>query len=270
LTSGFAEGDGENLIEVSQLSLRESRPFTVDGAAFLPFLARFPTTEEEEEEEHSMNTDSATKTESHQLPNEVAIRSQKRSRLDSDVDSRQRKIQLIEIRESDFTTYRAMLAYLYTGSIPFTALPSDYLVSRDKAEAERLVSDPEFVFETPETWLFDKFANLEEQRDWQGVGPCSPHSMFRLADCYSITKLKELAKARILRCLTIENIAYELFSPLSIDYEEIQKPVLEFFVKYWDEVKKTTAFRNVLDKMVAGDLSNARELVEKVWTMTRS
>jgi len=148
-----------------------------------------------------------------------------------------------------------MLAYFHTSLIPFTALPSDYLVARQAALADHDLDGAEsFEFEEPEIWFSDASYELEGQKDWHGIQPCSPHSMFRLADCYEITELRELSKSRILRSLTVENVrffltlpsssafvdayhalqvAYELFSPLSFDYDEIQEAVLEYFNDHW-------------------------------------
>lgn len=37
----------------------------------------------------------------------------------------------------------------------------------------------------------------------------------------------------MLTTLTVIQVAYELFSPLSFDYDEIQRPVLDYFNKNW-------------------------------------
>ena len=105
---------------------------------------------------------------------------------------------------SSFTTYRAMLAYLHTFLVPFTALSTDYLVARDKALP--LPPNIKSLDQTPQEWLRFKFDHLEKQRDWLGILPCSPSAMYRLADCYQMEKLRALTEARILRCLTVENV----------------------------------------------------------------
>ena len=114
------------------------------------------------------------------------------------------------LRFDSFTTYRALLAYFHTSLVPFTSLPSEYLVARQEALAEHASEEGSeaFEFETPEDWFDAAFYDLEGQKDWHGIEPCSPHSMFRLADCYGIKELRELAKSRILRSLTIDNVSY--------------------------------------------------------------
>lgn len=98
-----------------------------------------------------------------------------------------------------------MLAYLYTSVVPFTALPSDYLVARQEA-LDKLENDESLEFPSPKKWFLKQFKNLAGQRDWNGIKPCSPHAIFRLTDCYGLEELRELAKGRIERSLTVENV----------------------------------------------------------------
>lgn len=113
-----------------------------------------------------------------------------------------------------------MLAYFHTGLVPFTSLPSDYLVAHQTAliAHENEETTELFDFESPEVWFSDSFDELEGQREWNSIRPCSPHAMFRLADCYGIGELKELAKGRITRSFTIENVRAFLLCKLSITY----------------------------------------------------
>ncbi|GAA5915234.1 uncharacterized protein JCM6883_002369 [Sporobolomyces salmoneus] len=248
----------------------KQKPFIFASKSFLTVSADYFKTQIQPAKEDSELSDLSSENSTN--ANAESSRPQKRARVsESEVSNYgSKRIYVVDITETDFTTYRAMLSWLYCREVSFTALPSDYLVARDKALAEHLPTDPSFAFDPPELWLPKKFESLKGQRINRKIPPCSAHSMYRLADCYSINGLKRVAKDRILRCLTVENVAYELFSPLSIDYEEIQKPVLEFFVKNWAQVKKTTAFKNVLDKFAEGELARARELIETVFTLMRT
>ncbi|GAA5917186.1 uncharacterized protein JCM6883_007144 [Sporobolomyces salmoneus] len=234
-SAGFSETSKVKSVDVSELRSIKERPFTFDDSELSPFYLTMTNLI---------------------YPNCRVLKVA--------------RILLHPRNERGLTTYRAMLAFLHCGEVLFTALPSDYLVARDRALAEHLPTDPSFAFDEPGTWLPAKFKSIEGQRKNTKIPPCSAHSMYRLADCYSIDGLKRLAKDRIVRCLTVENVAYELFSPLSIDYEEIQKPVLEFLVKNWVEVQKTTALKNVLDKLANGELAEGRELIGKMLTATSS
>jgi len=111
-----------------------------------------------------------------------------------------------------------MLAYLHTGLVPFSALPSDFLVLHDQARAA------EGKEGTPETetfhfadWQGEAFDGLAGQRDWEGVSCCTPHSMYRLADRYEMDELREMSLGFILRSLTVENVSPPLLPILSRD-----------------------------------------------------
>lgn len=116
-----------------------------------------------------------------------------------------------------------MLAYLYTSTVSFTQLPSEYLVkdqevfSLDDSQDDSIV----FLLPSPREWLLDNFKALQGQRDPIEINPCCPRAMYRLADCYEMTVLREMAKSRILTSLTIENVSkaplpLETVAPLKI------------------------------------------------------
>ncbi|GAA5910673.1 BTB/POZ domain-containing protein [Sporobolomyces salmoneus] len=260
---GFSETSEANSMDVSDIKPKAGRYFTVDNSELAPFYLETMETSQEKQVE------AANLQESNPAA-EVSSSRTEQVKIDEIASSSSRRVHVIDITQTDYTTYRSLLAFLYCGHVLFTALPSEYLVARDKALAEHLPTDPSFAFEIPEKWFPEKYLALRDQYNSSKMIPCFPPSMYRLADCYDIEELKSLTKDRILRSLTVETVAYELFSPLSIEYEEIQKPVLAFFVENWKEVKKTTAFKNILDKIAAGELAQARELIEKVWTMMSS
>lgn len=106
-----------------------------------------------------------------------------------------------------FRTYRAMISYLHTTIVPFLPVASNFLV--ELAKLDRKEDDDFNKFKTrPGAWLYRTFKNLPDQCDWGGVDPCSPHDMYRLADCYCIDDLRELSLAFIVRSLTVENVSF--------------------------------------------------------------
>ncbi|KAL1942536.1 hypothetical protein VTO73DRAFT_6138 [Trametes versicolor] len=58
--------------------------------------------------------------------------------------------------------------------------------------------------------------------------PCSPKSMYRLADKYDIAPLKELAAAEIMKRLSTHNILEEIFSTFTSMYPDIRTKELDF------------------------------------------
>ena len=119
------------------------------------------------------------------------------------------KFRLISSFSRSYCTYRAMLAFYYSGVAPFTALPSDYLHFRED-RILRAIQGEWLPIPPPAQWFRQQFENLPDQRDYKGVQPCCPHSMYQLADCYGMTELKELARSRIMRSLSSENVSDSL------------------------------------------------------------
>ncbi|GAA5827155.1 hypothetical protein JCM5353_001005 [Sporobolomyces roseus] len=264
--SGFAETTDAASLNLEQVSSSSDKSFTFDKNKLRPFYTTTShdiaeTSNVNGAEQHSKSMEETTELE------DGSSRPCKRQRTEAegveDEQKREKCIPFVDITERDFTTYRAMLAHLYTSIVPFTALPSDYLVARQEA-LDKLENSESLEFPSPKEWFLDQFEDLVDQRDWNGIEPCSPHAMFRLADCYGLEELRGLAKGRIERSLTVENVAYELFSPLSFDYDEIRDLAFEFFKKHWAEVKTTKALDIVLKKNSEGELPDAHELIKKI------
>ncbi|GAA5825047.1 hypothetical protein JCM5353_001158 [Sporobolomyces roseus] len=181
-----------------------------------------------------------------------------------------KRLTVIEIHETSYNTFRAMIAYLHSRLVPFTPLTSDYLVACHQARLEDSTETRWVLKVSMWDWLERQWNGLERARDWEGVQPCTPQSMYRLADRYEMDELREMTLGYIIRSLTVENVAYELFSPLSLDYELVQKPILDFFIKNWEEVKKSTSFKTVLDKFSLGELAKGRDLMETIFGLMRA
>ncbi|GAA6012396.1 hypothetical protein JCM11491_004319 [Sporobolomyces phaffii] len=167
----------------------------------------------------------------------------------------------VKIDNACFNTVRALIAYLYTGLLPFTALPSDYLVALHLSNAAGATSQ----FPLSSQWLQSQFEQLPEQPTWTGIAPCSPHALYRLASQYAIDEVKKIALGRIVRSLTVENVSYELFSPLSLEFQAVQDAVFAYFASHWAKVRTTPGWHKVHDKIVTGQLEAASTLIKRVW-----
>ncbi|GAA5913334.1 uncharacterized protein JCM6883_003042 [Sporobolomyces salmoneus] len=180
------------------------------------------------------------------------------------------KFFVIDIHETDFFAYRSMIAYLHTKYTPLLHLPSDALVEYHQGAGAGARADRR----TPESylalWLVDEFHNSKKHPLYTGVHSCSAHAMYRLADRYELDELKEMSLGFIVRSLTVENVAYELFSSLSLDYEPVQKPVFNFLCQNWDAVKSTKAFEIVFERFSLGELSTGKDLMASIFKMTPS
>ncbi|GAA5875298.1 hypothetical protein JCM16303_000574 [Sporobolomyces ruberrimus] len=159
---------------------------------------------------------------------------------------------------SKFVAFRAFLSYLHTGSLPFLPLPSDYLVARREALTASGVDPEQFEFLARGEWLREQFYNLPRQLDWKGVKPCSSHAHYRLARKMDCAEVAIIAKERIIRSLTIKNAAYELFSPLSLEYADIENAIFPFFRKNYTAIKSTDAWAKVRAMVYRDELKGDR------------
>ncbi|GAA5843457.1 hypothetical protein JCM3766R1_004336 [Sporobolomyces carnicolor] len=106
----------------------------------------------------------------------------------------------------------------------------------------------------PTDWLHADFDEVRGGLDWNGVKPCTAHSMYRLATRYSMKELQQFSLRFSSHSLTIENPP---------EFDDVQNKILPVFKKHWLEVKQTNGFKTVLDRFAAGELSNARELMTR-------
>ncbi|GAA5884354.1 hypothetical protein JCM6882_002241 [Rhodosporidiobolus microsporus] len=170
---------------------------------------------------------------------------------ESDEDAR--RFQVIDISGRSFATFRSLIYFLHTGMTNFTPSVSDYLVDQHTELEKNEDAEPQ----PRNNWLIKKSLR-------KNPPPCNPHALYRLADEHLDDKLRDLAKGFIVRSLTIENVAYEAFCQLSIDYNDFQKDVLKFLLEYWDEVRSTRAMKHALELLEAGQLPGGATVLTKI------
>ncbi|OCH92463.1 hypothetical protein OBBRIDRAFT_791207 [Obba rivulosa] len=103
----------------------------------------------------------------------------------------------IYIKDMGFMTWQALVFYIYTGEISFSPLKS-------------------------------KHAPVTQSRELYQAPPCSPKSMYRLAEKYDMRELKSKALDNIRSQLTKDIIWPELFSVFTSRYPEVQQAQVEF------------------------------------------
>jgi len=156
-----------------------------------------------------------------------------------------------------YTTYYAMLYYIYTDNVVFAPLSSSFLTTSSgisNSPAESLPSSTECSNQTigsrrvsiPEPAL----SRAEWIRDWTESNPgrpapCSAKAMYRVADRLNLHELKERAAQHIIKSLTVDNIAYEAFSPFAAAFEEVRKVEIDFFLTHWHEIRTSGSMKNV-------------------------
>ncbi|KAH7925140.1 hypothetical protein BV22DRAFT_1011844, partial [Leucogyrophana mollusca] len=126
------------------------------------------------------------------------------------------------VKGAAYKTWRALIYYCYTGQIVFSPLKS--------CNAEHT---PALAYE--------------------GATPCSPKSMYRLADSLGIDGLKEIALAAIKNDLSQKNILDEAFSK----FTSRQDMEVKLLVEHRSAPEVVTAFPTKIQKIFRGEIPHA-------------
>ncbi|KAM0787001.1 hypothetical protein ACM66B_006270 [Microbotryomycetes sp. NB124-2] len=200
--------------------------------------------------------DSPTKPAAHRqtsLPAPVsAARDKRRSRQ---IDSRPR-FEVI-VTDAGYQSYRALLHYLYTDSITFAPLSSNYHVAREAAT----LSGVPFPFKSKREYLLAN-TPFASAAGTTGVSsglhangspvPCSAKETYRLADKLGLTELKDRAFEHIVKNLTVQNIPLEVFGTFASQFEEVKRVEIAFLLDRWNEAKGTRSMRRVFEYLRTG------------------
>ncbi|KAK4049653.1 hypothetical protein OIV83_003928 [Microbotryomycetes sp. JL201] len=174
------------------------------------------------------------------------------------VDSRPR-FEVI-VTDAGYQSYRALLRYLYTDSITFAPLSSNYHVAREAAAA----SGVPFPFKSKREYLLANtpFASTATATTTSGsvtglppnasTVPCSAKEMYRLADKLGLTELKDRAFEHIVKNLTVQNIPLEVFGSFASQFEEVKRVEIAFLLDRWNEAKGTQSMRRVFEYLRTG------------------
>ncbi|GAA5902955.1 hypothetical protein JCM6882_009652 [Rhodosporidiobolus microsporus] len=151
----------------------------------------------------------------------------------------------ITITDTAYSTYLAVLVYLYSHHISFAPLLSTF---RTSGESRRDASPARSSALTSLT---------DTSSDALLPPPVSPKSVYRLAHLLDLADLSSLALANFASQLTPQNAAYELYSDVATCYPAVRDVVLDFVVERWSEVKDERATKEMEVKAEAGELSGA-------------
>ncbi|CAG8515172.1 uncharacterized protein OCT59_014341 [Rhizophagus irregularis] len=97
------------------------------------------------------------------------------------------------------------------------------------------------------------------------TSPSSPFNILLIADKYLVTNLCEIAKAEVLRTLTIENSAMILFNSAGM-CPDLKDKVLEFVIKNFSKVRETSGFEYIMDNysMFSSNFGNIMKEIMKL------
>ncbi|KAJ8293560.1 hypothetical protein OF846_003561 [Rhodotorula toruloides] len=83
----------------------------------------------------------------------------------------------------------------------------------------------------------------------------SPKSVYRLAHYLRIPPLTALALTELQRQLSPSIAAIELFASATVEFDEIREVVVAYTIAHWDEVVKTSEYKDAMDKCRRGELA---------------
>ncbi|GAA5917583.1 hypothetical protein JCM6882_001987 [Rhodosporidiobolus microsporus] len=143
-----------------------------------------------------------------------------------------------------WSTYRAVLTCAMSGRIEFSRLRSSYINERDRHKGMMDESDEDFV-DCP------RYCPM-------GV---SPKSVFRLSHLLQMEELAEKALTEFRQRLTADNVLHELLSPTAAKYDELRKEAMTFATNNWDEVKRSSGFKEIKAKVANGEMPHAAPIL---------
>ncbi|KAL7344301.1 hypothetical protein BJY59DRAFT_718569 [Rhodotorula toruloides] len=144
----------------------------------------------------------------------------------------------IKIIDTAYSTYFAVLVWLVTGKISFA--PS---------RSSRTMPPPR-----PSSAASTRSMAIKTAIDAQTVPvppPVSAKSVYRLAHLLKLDSLASFALSQIRSQLTIENVAYTLYSDIASAYPEVQSAALDFAVEKWEKVVGAEA-TNEMERLAEG------------------
>ncbi|GAA6017405.1 hypothetical protein JCM10207_005623 [Rhodosporidiobolus poonsookiae] len=165
-----------------------------------------------------------------------------------------RRLMHVKIEDCSYETFRALLKHMHDGAVHFLPSFATYLVYRQSFM-------PSPANEAPISLAMWENAHNDEWFQHRS----SPHAVYRLADRYFVHSLKDIARKAIVRFLTPETAAYELFSQLSMDFTDVQKPILDYVHDNWDKVSSTSAMKTALELVGAGQLPGGAAVIGKLF-----
>ncbi|CAH7673259.1 hypothetical protein PPACK8108_LOCUS8139 [Phakopsora pachyrhizi] len=145
------------------------------------------------------------------------------------------------ITSTPYTTYRALLLYIYSNSIAWAPLRSTWQVYRERMQLKgKAVNHRRNVFVRENAVKFSLAMEMDE------LQPTSPKSMYILADMLQLPELRQEALDQFMRSLQVDNICIELMSSFIGKYDRVRQFTFEF-LRSNKQVSQTAAFNRLME-----------------------
>lgn len=200
---------------------------------------------------------------SHTGANEIISKQTHSGKLKEQDRRKRRKVNVID---SAYPTFKALLYFLYTDTIEFAPLTSSFLPADVTADnLSSATGSNHFLSSNGRSRGRRDVGNLVEemtkaQRKRKAVieaycernpgkpSPCSAKAMYRLADKLDIPDLKKRAQEHIAMSLTVHNIVWETFSGYNTQFPDICDMEIDFLLKHWSQVKRSNAIKSIFQR----------------------
>ncbi|KAK4700288.1 hypothetical protein P7C70_g5963, partial [Phenoliferia sp. Uapishka_3] len=135
---------------------------------------------------------------------------------------------MIEITQSSYVTYRAILCWIYTSFIEWAPLSSSFSDDGQRSKA--------------------RLATLVQKRPKLPT-PASPKSVYRLSHFLELKELQKLALQAFKSQLSVDNVMEELFSETSGTYSEVMELLIEFVIANREGIRKKMNWDEISDRL---------------------
>ncbi|TFK48537.1 hypothetical protein OE88DRAFT_1664413 [Heliocybe sulcata] len=162
-------------------------------------------------------------------------------------DPIERKRRKVYVTDSSYRTYRALIYYLYTGSIALAPFRSKYRAAKEAA----LSKNPDAEFQSLSAYNRENAVVISPDGELGDIQWVSAKSLYRLCDKLGVGDLKAAAAKFIHDSLTPETVVHELRSTFSALFPEILRAQDEYLKEHWAEVCKTKSFNNYMADLFA-------------------
>ncbi|KAJ7337471.1 hypothetical protein DFH08DRAFT_254629 [Mycena albidolilacea] len=171
----------------------------------------------------------------------------------------------VTLNGTAFKTWQALLYYLYTSKLPFSAPQPVTEVSEpplavpvSKGKTGLLVKGKKKATAKDASAPLPKGRSSTPQRPAQ----CSTKSMYRLADKLGLDDLRAVSLSSIKANLTTKNIIREVFSDFTSRYSEVQDIEVEFVLNNFPVLKDE--INKILDEICQGYRPHCLDVLRKI------